>query len=401
MRSISRASRNLTVGFILLATGLLQPVLAVDDPIRIGLNVDSSRVSAAVGTAIKRGALLAIEEINEAGGVLGRPTELVERDHRRNPARGVVNVEELAADPTVVAILGGKYTPIIIGELETIHRLQIPYLIPWAAGTPLIDHAFNPSYTFRVSVRDEWAGPFLVEHARTRGFSRLALLLEQTGWGRSNERAMVQAIVDRDLEVVRVEWFNWNQPHEAFTPALERLSEAGADAFLFVGNAPEAIQLVQALLNQAPESRLPMISHWGLVGDELEEQMGAYMSEIDHAILQTFSFHSPPIPERAEPVLRRYLERFHPAGNLSDIPVAPAVAHAYDLVHLLARAIESAGSTDRRAIRDALERLDFHPGLMRDYAPPFTSERHEALDATDYTMARFVDGVWTPLVSTP
>jgi branched-chain amino acid transport system substrate-binding protein len=401
MISIHRAVRSLAGGMALSAGALVSSVFATDEPIRIGLNADISSVNEVVGVAIKRGALLAIEEINESGGLLGRPLELIERDHRRNPARGVVNVEDLAADPTVVAILGGKHTPVIIGELETIHRLQIPYLIPWAAGTPLIVHGFDPSYTFRVSVRDEWAAPFLIDHAQSRGFSRIGLLLEQTGWGRSNERAMTQAIEDRGLETVRVEWFNWNQSHKTFTPSLERLNEAGADAFLFVGNAPEAIQLVRAMLNQAPESRLPMISHWGLIGDAFEDEMGARMSEIDHAILQTFSVYSPPIPKRAEPVLSRYLQRFQPMGSTLDIPAAPGFAHAYDLVHLLARAIEAADSTDRPAIRDALEQLEFHPGLMRDYAPPFTSERHEALDVTDYILTRFVDGVLIPLAATP
>ena len=51
------------------------------------------------GEAMRRGALLAINEINKSGGVFGRPLELVVRDHRGNPARGVDNIESLASPP--------------------------------------------------------------------------------------------------------------------------------------------------------------------------------------------------------------------------------------------------------------------------------------------------------------
>lgn len=65
------------------------------------------------------------------------------------------------------------------------------------------------------------------------------------------------------------------------------------------------------------------------------------------------------------------------------------VAHAYDLTHLLARAIDKAGSTDRAAIRTALENLGPYDGLIKNYPRPFTSTRHEALAPEDVFMAEF------------
>ncbi len=67
-------------------------------------------------------------------------------------------------------------------------------------------------------------------------------------------------------------------------------------------------------------------------------------------------------------------------------------AHAYDLVHLLAAAIRKAVTTDRSEVRDALEQLDRYEGLVRDYDPPFTPLRHDALSAADFRMAAFADG---------
>jgi len=65
------------------------------------------------------------------------------------------------------------------------------------------------------------------------------------------------------------------------------------------------------------------------------------------------------------------------------------VAHAYDLTHLLARAINKAGSTDRRKIRDALEQLEPYDGLIQRYAQPFSPKRHEALSPERIFMARY------------
>jgi len=74
------------------------------------------------------------------------------------------------------------------------------------------------------------------------------------------------------------------------------------------------------------------------------------------------------------------------------------VAHAYDAVHVLARAIRLARSTDRSAVRQALEQVPAYKGLVRDYAPAFTASRHEALDSTQLLMARYRDdGVLVPV----
>jgi branched-chain amino acid transport system substrate-binding protein len=65
-------------------------------PLYIGLDADMSAVSKDGGIAIQRGAMIAIEEINHAGGVLNRPLELITKDHRGNPARGIANIKALS-----------------------------------------------------------------------------------------------------------------------------------------------------------------------------------------------------------------------------------------------------------------------------------------------------------------
>ena len=92
------------------------------DPIVIGLDADMSKGAAQSGEAIRRGLVLAIEQINGRGGVLGRPLALEVRDHRGTPARGRDNIEDFAAMDDLVAVVGGIHTPVALAELEAIHR---------------------------------------------------------------------------------------------------------------------------------------------------------------------------------------------------------------------------------------------------------------------------------------
>lgn len=365
-------------------------------PIVLGLNADMTTADAESGVAIERGASVAMAEINEAGGVLGRSLKLRALDHRRNPARGIANMERLAEDPAVVAVLGGKHTPVVLAELPLVHETGLPYLIPWAAGTPIVDNGYEPNYVFRVSVRDAYAGGFLIEHAKkVHQFMRVGLLLEQTGWGRSNENALRTAADASDVVIAHVEWFNWGQA--GYAGALQRFREAGAEAIVFVGNAPDGVALMRSMLELPEEERAHVISHWGIAGGDFIEPLGAALDEISLCVLQTFSFFAPPFPDRADRFLVTWRRLFPDAAELDHMTAPAGVAHAYDLVHLLARAIEQAGTTDRAAVRAELERIGRHEGLVRDYEPPFTAERHDALDPSDFSMATFVGGVIRPV----
>ncbi len=374
---------------------LSAPVSAEEAPVYIGLDADMSSSSAQAGAAIQRGAQLAIAEINSAGGLLGRPVELVVRDHRGNPARGLDNIAEFATMPGLLAVIAGLHTPVALHELESIHNQKIPFLVAWAAGTPIVDNPYSPNFVFRVSVRDQFAGGFFVESALSEGHERIGLLLERTGWGRSNEKAVRQALSERGLEPAAIEWFNWGV--EDLSPHIKRLREAGTQDVILVANPPEGLVALRSMAALPAEKRLPIISHWGITGGTFGEQAGDMLSAVDLRFLQTFSFNRPPLPERGKQLFEAHLEMFPDMPIAARVPAQPGIAHAYDLVNLLALAVNESGTLDRSVVRDALEQLPDHRGVMRDYAPAFTPERHDALDVRDFILARYdADGVIVP-----
>jgi branched-chain amino acid transport system substrate-binding protein len=132
-----------------------------------------------------------------------------------------------------------------------------------------------------------------------------------------------------------------------------------------------------------------------VTGGRFVQEAGAALAQVDFSVIQTFSFL-----RAGGPVLDGFLATARAQGvqRVEDIESPVGVAHAFDMTHILAKALALAGSTDRSAVRDALEKVPRHDGLVKRYAPPFTATRHEALGPTELLMARYrADGVLQPV----
>jgi branched-chain amino acid transport system substrate-binding protein len=365
--------------------------------IKIAIDGEFGIPNSTSAQAIRNGAQVAVNEINAAGGVLGRQLEVIERDNRAVPARSLNNLRELAKDPDVVAVMCGRYSPVVVELLPEINRLKLPMLDPWAAADSITDNSYSPNYVFRLSLRDSWALQVMMRHALKSGVRRVGILLPNTEWGRSSLKAAeATAAKDTHQEIVASRWYNWGDPGATMLEHYQLLRAAGAEALIFVANDREAVILVKELAGLPKEQRLPIVAHWGLTGGQFFEMSGDALKAVELSVVQTYSFLG-----KSDPVAKRVLTGLK-AVTGSDDPrkvVSPVgVAHAYDLVHLLAKAIRQAKSADRQAVRSALENLGPHQGLVRQFDKPFTAQRHDALTINEVFMARFAsDGAIEPI----
>ena len=356
--------------------------VSANEDIIIGLDADVVSASAPSGLAIKRGMELAVVELNLKGGVLGKKLSIIVRDNSGISARGIENIIYFSKLKNIVAVMGGLHSPVALSELNSIHENKIIYLGPWAAATGITENSFQPNYVFRVSVRDEYAGEFLVNKA-LESHQNIALLLENTGWGRSNERSMTKALKDHQKTPVAIEWFNWGDTN--MMPQLTRIENAGADAILMVANAPEGSIIIKNASQRSQKTSI--YSHWGITGGYFWNNVKNELPKVKLKFLQTFSFAGIKNKKTRE-VSAKYLAQYG-IDDVEDILAPVGTAHAYDLVHLLAKAIEKAGSLDRSKIRDAFETIQFHEGLVKNYKNPFTPEDHDALGLEDFFLAEY------------
>ncbi|MES9877152.1 MAG: DctP family TRAP transporter solute-binding subunit [Candidatus Sedimenticola sp. PURPLELP] len=351
-------------------------------PVIIGLDTDLSQDTKTAGLALKRGAQLAIEEINRKGGILGRKLALIALDHHGMPSQGVRNIAKFIDNPDVVGIIGGQHSSVIIAEKDTIQNGGVPFLASWSSASEVVETNREPNFVFRASANDSQAGPFLVDYLLSK-YKRPAIMLENSVWGRGNLHHMSKRIGERGGSFVQVEKFNRGDTD--FAPLLDRITASGADSIMLVAKPIEGQYIVKTLARSY--TPLPLVSHWGITGNDFWKMNRNALDKVSLSFLQTVSLLDKK-NERARDLAQQYTERFG-VSSPRQIKAPSAVAQAYDLVNLIALAIEQAGTTERGAVRTAMENLNSHEGVVKRYAPAFTATRHDALTLENYHMARF------------
>ena len=378
--------------------------MAEDSPLVLYLDADFTGTRAA-GLAIERGIRTALSENGDRLG--GHPVELV-RDHRGSSPRSRAHLDEFLADSRALAVFSGLHSPPLLAHRDFINANAILVLDPWAAAGPITRPPGDENWIFRLSVDDSKAGQVIARHAiRTDGFRRPFLLLEETGWGRSNRKTMTEALAAMGIEPAGLLWFNWGVGDHEARRLLGTIAATDADVVFLVANAPEGKTFARAMIELPEGARLPIRSHWGITGGDFAEQIDAAMrAKLDLEFIQSrFSFIDHGEHPIAERVLQRARDLFPDAIETArDIHAPAGFIHAYDLTRLLDAAVNQAGLTgdivhDRAQVRRALESLQ-QPvqGLVKVYNKPFSvyspdsaRDAHEALGPKDWALGRYGD----------
>lgn len=366
------------------------PALA-DDPIKIGFIGSLSGPSSKSGEAITRGLTIAIDEINASGGLLGRKLTLLRRDDEANPGKGLIAARELVQREKVAVLFGGLQTPVSLAIVPFVNQVKVPFVGPWAAGTPVTKNGAKENYVFRVSAVDELVDVALVERAvKVHGAKKPGMILINNPWGESNEKGLKAALKAKGMEYAGIEKVEASDVD--VVPQLTRLKEAGADALFMVANVGPSAQVIKSL--QRMNWDVPIVSHWGPAGGRFTELAGPWSEKVE--MIQTFTFSGNDSPKAAA-MLEKLKKRFPEIKTAADVTPAVGIANAYDAMHLTALAIKNAGSTKGPDIRQGFYAIDKHEGLIKTYEKPFTPEVHDALGPNDYVFTRFIKGEIIPI----
>ncbi|MBS0455533.1 MAG: ABC transporter substrate-binding protein [Proteobacteria bacterium] len=367
------------------------PALAAD-PVKIGLVTALSGQSAKAGEAIQRGLTIAIDEINAKGGVLGgRQLVLVRRDDEANPAKGQVAARELIFKEKVAVLIGGLDTPVSLAIIQITNEQKVPFMGPWAAGTPITHNGANPNYAFRVSAVDEIVDKAMLQYAQNKySVKSPGVIVVNNPWGESNMNGLVAALKAKGVKPAGLEKFEANDVD--VTPQLSRLKSAGADSLLMVGNVGPSAQVVKSLDRMAWKP--PIVSHWGPAGGRFSELAGPNAKDV--VFVQTYSFFGKQTPV-GDRVLAALKKKYPDIKGPGDVTPAVGVANAYDAMNLVALAIDKAGSTKGDDIREGFYKIGKYEGLIKTYDKPFTPENHDALNENDYVWTRFIGNEILPV----
>ena len=322
---------------------------------------------------MREGIRIATGLINEQGGPLGRPLELVERDDEARNERGAQVAQALIQKEGIVAALGIVNTGVALASQRHYQLARIPMITAVATGS-LITRQFVPpefedNYIFRVSANDSLQARVIVDEAvARRGLRRLAIFHDATNYGVLGSEDLIAALRQRDIAPVIVERFQLRQAD--MSPALQRARDAGAEVVLTYGIGPELAQIANGMARL--NWRAPIIGSWTLAMSSFIDNAGPNAEGA--RMPQTF------IQEATNTARRDFLAAWQQATGVQRIPVPPAAAQGYDSMLLLAQAIRQADSLEGSRIREALEDLRTPvPGVIMTYLRPYSRDQHETL----------------------
>ena len=381
------------VGMVLVAIGLLScapwagpdvgPTPTSPGPIRLGVVTSISGSLARFGQAHLQGYDLALEEINAAGGVLGRPLKLIFEDDGSVPQAAAAAVEKLAAEDRVPLIIGAYSSSATLLAAGMAERYQVPLIIPTAAADEITRQGYR--WIFRINAPSSVYTQTLLDFMdRLDRPKRLAIVFENTAFGTSVAEAAQRQARARGIAVVA--YHAYQAGAGDFKPLLKVVKATEPDAVLFVSYLEDAVALMKQ--SQVVDFNPRMFTAAG-AGFSLPDfpRLAGPTAEYTISVTQwTPDAQWPGVADFA----RRFEEKY---GYLPQYHSA----QAYTALLVAADALRRAEMLDRTAVRDALRATDLSTIFGRIRFDPHGQNQHPML-VTQIVDGRFVT-VYPPEVA--
>ncbi len=371
----------------ILAAGLVAASLASAQDIKLGYNGDlSASPSAQSAHAAVLGMQAAIDDINAAGGVLGRKITLVTRDDQSQPPKSIQNMSDLIDNEKVVAVFGPTNSGNAMAWKHIPNQKKIPVIGNVGSGTaitaPMSPGADN--YMFRVSMVDRDQVGALMAYVKKNSASKVVgLMAETTGYGQGGLKDMQEIADLQGIKIVATERFAVGDTD--MTSQLNKMKAANVDTVVVWAQGTPIAQLVRSMekINYFPLT----LTSWAADNITFYDAAGKTLAN-KPIFMRTVS-------ESKTPVQQKLYDRI---GSKLKAPSSFSFAlHGYDSIQLLAAAMKQANSTDGTALKNALEDLRAPvQGVLKTYNKPFSKTQREALTAGDFVWIKWNDGLLQP-----
>jgi len=336
------------LAFLVCAAGLaLSAITATaQDEIKIGEYASLTGACASFGISTHNGILLGLEEINKAGGVLGKPLKLIAEDDRSTPGESTTIVRKLISSDKVVAILGEFASSRSLEGGPICQENKIPMISPGSTNPKVTEIG---DYIFRACFIDPFQGTVMAKFALAKGFKRAALLTdEKQDYSKGLSQFFKENFLKAGGEIVKEQ--SYSSGDKDFRAQLTSIKAAKPDVIFLPGYYNE----VALIASQARKFglKMPFLGGDGWEGDSLLKVAG---TSLDGSY---FSSHYS--AENQDPVIQQFIKNYR--AKYGSTPDCQA-ALGYDALHILVDAIKRARSTENTALRNAIAATKDFPGV--------------------------------------
>jgi branched-chain amino acid transport system substrate-binding protein len=352
---MERIGRLLRIAAVLVVAGSLLGITAprqsvAGEPIIIGAAAPLTGARALLGRNFRQGVNLALEEINGAGGVLGRPLQVVfEDDQGDNPNAAINAVNRLIHVDKVPLMMGPHYSVAQMATQKLYWEAKV-ISTTGASGVPVTAQG-NP-YVFRVRMNDILVGKALVAYARdTLKATKIAIHYINDDFGKGGMERVVKGLEEFQMKPVAVE--SHNAGDKDFTAQLSKIIQAGAQVMVMWSHDTESALVVRQVKQLSPT--LKVIGTTSLSEPSFLRLAG----EAADGVISANDF----VPSNPDPRIQAFVAKYQAKYNMG--PEVWAAAY-YDATHIAAKVIAAAGGTDTEKLRQAFFALRY-TGLLADF----------------------------------
>ena len=315
-----------------------------DEPLKIGFLADFSGPLAEFGPAIQTGVELAIKHLNDAGGVLGHPVELVTGDTGLDPTQATEEARRLIEVEGVHAIVGPLASSITLAVAESVGSPSgVPIISP-SATSPQLTIAEDNDYLFRSTTSDAAQGPVLAQLAASQGLSNVGVIFLNDPYGQGLAEAFANAW-GGEINMVSIE-----DGQASYLSELQQAAANGAEALIAIAFPQQAEVFLREALEQG------LFDHFLFVdGTKSQDLIDAIGGEYLNGMQGTAPAAGPESDS-----LRAFNDAY--VAEYGELSPLPFIREAYDAAIAIGLAAEVAGSTDSGAIRNSLRAAAAPPG---------------------------------------
>ena len=339
------------------------PAFAADCPIKIGGIAPLSAPGTVVGGEAMRDAMLIAEEdINAAGGVMGCDVDVVIADSEGLPEMAAAIMEKLITQDGVVAVGGGYHSSVGVASKDVADARGVPVVFAETWNDTITGD--KQKYIFRIAPLSSWASSTIWQHSLlVPGIKKAAILTENTDYGIPASEETKKGLATGGVETVI---FSVDIGTQDYAGIVERIKAEDPDIIIVLATG-EAGYNFQQQAADAGIGSMDVPFHAGQVSLESK----AYWENVpdgNMAFVQRIGVPENLFTEKAKNFAKVYKERTGKDG------VESYAMEAYDSIAILAHAINEAGSTDGDAIVTALENISHEGTLGRIYFPYGTNK---------------------------
>jgi branched-chain amino acid transport system substrate-binding protein len=321
---------------------------AAADTIKIGVLAPLTGFAASDGFSTIESIKLAVEKINASGGILGKKVELVYYDDAADPKQAVPLANKLITQDKVVAFVAGSYSM----PSRAVAPIFDEEGIPLVAAYALHPEITNGDYTFRNGFLGTTEGRVAAYTAlELFKAKKVALVTSDNDFGQTLKEGFMEYLKKAGRENDLVLQQTYPSSEKDFAVYLSKIKDAAPDVVFFSGYY---FQTAPAM-KQAKEMGITNIRFIGEQGSDSPKMAEIALDAAEGFVILTNLNRDDP-----RPLVQEYLKAYRDRHKIEPDMVG---ASAYDAFMIIADAIKAAGSTDGKAIRDAIAATKDYNGL--------------------------------------